>query len=314
MNKGMTTCKVCGNELAKSAKRCPHCGAKNKRPIYKRWWFWLFVAIVLYLAVDIITARIEAEKSSESTENVYNSSATITLDEIDFNAVEFEETDFREMLGALTDNPLKAERFLDKFVVISGYFDNQLSEKSFSMTASVDRGNNEGWAFCELLSAEQSQIIGNLKGNENITVYGKVTQVNIDGTDENDLYYKIDIIKIEIAQQPDADEAEFIKISADSLVLAHREDAVAAENTYMNKYVEVSGKVSVIETDGFMIAPNDKNNTFEGFISCDFTDDEQKDAISKVNKGDAIVAYGKIIGMVESNGMSVLDMELIKIA
>ena len=234
MNKGMTTCKVCGNELAKSAKRCPHCGAKNKRPIYKRWWFWLFVAIVLYLAVDIITARMEAKKNRESAENVYNSSATIALDEIDLDTVEFEGTDFREMLGALTDNPLKAERFLDKFVVISGYFDNQLSEKSFSMTASVDRGNNEGWAFCELLSAEQSQIIGNLKGNENITVYGKVTQVNIDGTDENDLYYKIDIIKIEIAQQPDADEAEFIKISADSLVLAHREDAVAAEDTYMN--------------------------------------------------------------------------------
>ena len=44
------------------------------------------------------------------------------------------------------------------------------------------------------------------------------------------------------------------------------------------------------------------------------TTNKQKDAISKVNKGDAIVAYGKIIGMVESNGMSVLDMELIKIA
>lgn len=69
MNKGMTTCKVCGNELAKSAKRCPHCGAKNRRPIYKRWWFWLLIAIVLYLTVDLIsariTARIEAEKSSE---------------------------------------------------------------------------------------------------------------------------------------------------------------------------------------------------------------------------------------------------------
>lgn len=314
MNKGMTTCKVCGNELAKSAKRCPHCGAKNKRPIYKRWWFWLFIAIVLYLAVDIITARLEAKKNRESAENVYNSSATIILDEIDFDTVEFEEIDFREMLGALTDNPLKAERFLDKFVVISGYFDNQLSEKSFSMTASVDRGNNEGWAFCELLSAEQSQIIGNLKGNENITVYGKVTQVKIDGPDENDLYYKIDVIKIEVVQQPAVDEAEFIKVSSDFLILAHKEDAAAAEDTYMNKYVEVTGKVSVIETDYFMLAPNNEDNTFEGFISCNFTNDEQKDAISKVNKGDKIVVYGKIISMVESNSMSVLEMELIKIA
>ena len=310
----MTTCKVCGNELAKSAKRCPHCGAKNKRPIYKRWWFWLFIAIVLYLAVDIITARMEAKKNRESAENVYNSSATIILDEIDFDTVEFEEIDFREMLGALTDNPLKAERFLDKFVVISGYFDNQLSEKSFSMTASVDRGNNEGWAFCELLSAEQSQIIGNLKGNENITVYGKVTQVKIDGPDENDLYYKIDVIKIEVVQQPAVDEAEFIKVSSDFLILAHKEDAAAAEDTYMNKYVEVTGKVSVIETDYFMLAPNNEDNTFEGFISCNFTNDEQKDAISKVNKGDEIVVYGKIMSMVESNSMSVLEIELIKIA
>lgn len=256
----------------------------------------------------------EAKKNRESAENVYNSSATIILDEIDFDTVEFEEIDFREMLGALTDNPLKAERFLDKFVVISGYFDNQLSEKSFSMTASVDRGNNEGWAFCELLSAEQSQIIGNLKGNENITVYGKVTQVKIDGPDENDLYYKIDVIKIEVVQQPAVDEAEFIKVSSDFLILAHKEDAAAAEDTYMNKYVEVTGKVSVIETDYFMLAPNNEDNTFEGFISCNFTNDEQKDAISKVNKGDKIVVYGKIISMVESNSMSVLEMELIKIA
>ena len=186
-----------------------------------------------------------AKKAKESAKNVYNSSATITLDEIDFDTIEFEAIDFREMLGALTDNPVKAERYLDKFVVISGYFHTQLSGKAFSMTASVDRGNNVGWAMCELLSAEQSKTIENLKENEDITVYGKVTQVNIDGTDEHDLYYEIDIIKIEVAQQPNADEAEFIKISADSLILTHREDAIAAEDTYMNKYVEVSGKVNI---------------------------------------------------------------------
>lgn len=28
----MTNCKACGKEIAKSAKTCPHCGAKNKKP------------------------------------------------------------------------------------------------------------------------------------------------------------------------------------------------------------------------------------------------------------------------------------------
>lgn len=36
----MTTCKHCGAEIAASAKVCPHCGGKNKPPIYKRWCYY----------------------------------------------------------------------------------------------------------------------------------------------------------------------------------------------------------------------------------------------------------------------------------
>ena len=36
----MKKCDTCGAEIAESAKRCPACGAKNKKPIYKRVWFW----------------------------------------------------------------------------------------------------------------------------------------------------------------------------------------------------------------------------------------------------------------------------------
>ena len=31
MSQKMTTCKACGHEIAKSAKACPACGAKNKK-------------------------------------------------------------------------------------------------------------------------------------------------------------------------------------------------------------------------------------------------------------------------------------------
>lgn len=43
----LTACKACGAEIAKSAKSCPHCGAKNKKPIFKRWWFWVVVMLLL---------------------------------------------------------------------------------------------------------------------------------------------------------------------------------------------------------------------------------------------------------------------------
>lgn len=41
----LTKCKVCGATIASSAKVCPSCGAKNKKSIFKRWWFWLIVAV-----------------------------------------------------------------------------------------------------------------------------------------------------------------------------------------------------------------------------------------------------------------------------
>ena len=44
-------CKTCNAEIASSAKRCPSCGAKNKKPIYKRPWF---IVIVLFIIIGVI--------------------------------------------------------------------------------------------------------------------------------------------------------------------------------------------------------------------------------------------------------------------
>ena len=58
MAKKMTTCKACGKEIAKSAKSCPSCGGKNKKPLFKRWWFWV---IVLLLLGSVANAGSESE-------------------------------------------------------------------------------------------------------------------------------------------------------------------------------------------------------------------------------------------------------------
>ena len=42
----MTACKNCGAQIAKNAKVCPSCGAKNKKPFYKRVWFILLIVIL----------------------------------------------------------------------------------------------------------------------------------------------------------------------------------------------------------------------------------------------------------------------------
>ena len=44
-------CKTCNAEIASSAKRCPSCGAKNKKPIYKRPWFIVAILLVIIIAI-----------------------------------------------------------------------------------------------------------------------------------------------------------------------------------------------------------------------------------------------------------------------
>ncbi len=43
----IVNCKTCGAEMAKNAKACPSCGAKNKKPIFMKWWFWLAVVMIV---------------------------------------------------------------------------------------------------------------------------------------------------------------------------------------------------------------------------------------------------------------------------
>ena len=49
----MTQCKSCAKEIATSAKSCPGCGAKNKKPIYKRVWLWI---IAFFIAIGVAAA------------------------------------------------------------------------------------------------------------------------------------------------------------------------------------------------------------------------------------------------------------------
>lgn len=54
MNKKETICPNCGASISDGAKFCTNCGSRNekpKKPIYKKWWLWVIVAIVLLSAV-----------------------------------------------------------------------------------------------------------------------------------------------------------------------------------------------------------------------------------------------------------------------
>lgn len=100
-NPMMKKCSVCGREIAKSAKACPGCGAKEKTPIYKRAWFIVIIVIVALFAYSRISSTIKDNNISRAT--VITNSGEIkqmTAEEIrnicDTNSILFE----REYAGA----------------------------------------------------------------------------------------------------------------------------------------------------------------------------------------------------------------------
>lgn len=63
MNKKMINCKACGQEIAKSAKACPHCGAKNKKK------HLILIIIIVFFVLICITASSGDSDEPQKVEN-----------------------------------------------------------------------------------------------------------------------------------------------------------------------------------------------------------------------------------------------------
>ena len=70
----MMACKTCGEQIATSAKSCPKCGAKNKKPIYKKVWFW--VAIVVIVIIIAASSGAGGTSSTNSGNNTASANDT----------------------------------------------------------------------------------------------------------------------------------------------------------------------------------------------------------------------------------------------
>ena len=66
MSAKLIKCKACQAEIAKSAKSCPHCGAKNKKPIFKKWWFWAIIIAILLVSCTAGGGE-DSEQTTSST-------------------------------------------------------------------------------------------------------------------------------------------------------------------------------------------------------------------------------------------------------
>lgn len=172
----MKLCKTCGKEIAKKAKSCPYCGAKNKKPIYKRVWFIILCAILAIIIVGCVAGGSD-DDSSSSTSN---------------KKIEYTSYDISTMLDDLEDNAASAkDKYDGKYVKITGKLSTIDSDGSY---ISIEDPSDE-WSLddimCYIESDEQLKQVKNYSTGDTITVKGKITEVG------EVMGYSLDIDKIE---------------------------------------------------------------------------------------------------------------------
>ena len=106
---------------------------------------------------------------------------------------------------------------------------------------------------------------------------------------------------------------EYKKVSVDELDDALEKNAAAAKDTYNNQYVEITGRLGVIDSDLKYISLYSISNEFDLVgMNCYIKNNEQKEIVKTLSKDDTIIVKGKITSVGEVLGYSLDITEITK--
>lgn len=185
----LITCKHCGSEIAATAKACPQCGGKNKKPIYKRGWF---IALVIIVIIGIAGNMGGTNESEQNLTNSDNTASSVTPDS-DTTNTETEDTQTSEqnepaivytpydvsvLMSDLDNNALKAaETYDDQYVTLTGRLSNIDSSGKYISIVPTD----DEWAIigvqCYIKNEDQKNAVMEMSVGDTIVVSGKITSV-----------------------------------------------------------------------------------------------------------------------------------------
>lgn len=115
----------------------------------------------------------------------------------------------------------------------------------------------------------------------------------------------------EVTQEPEVVEIVYTPCKVDEMMDILEENALKAEKTYQDQYLEITGRLSVIDSDGNYIALYPINNewAFTG-VQCFIQNDEQLEKILEMKKGDTVTVKGQIKSIGEVIGYT-MDIDSI---
>lgn len=169
-SKKMISCRTCGADIAKSAKVCPSCGAKNKKPIYKRWWLWV---LVLLLVIGMMPGGETDQVKADAPDPAPSEKIEPTPDP----EIEYQVFTVKQLVDDLNANALKAEQTYDgQYVEITGSLDVIDSDGKYIGLYPPDAFVVMSVQCYIQNDAQREQVMGMSKGDM-VTVRGKITDV-----------------------------------------------------------------------------------------------------------------------------------------
>lgn len=167
--KSMTVaCKVCGAEIAKSAKACPSCGAKLKKPIYKRAWF----IILCILLIGGIGSNLGGNDSTPAPES---DAATVEQPVVEAPKTPTTVT-ADDMINTLDANALNAEQtYNDMYLEVTGKVSVIDSDGAYFSIEGSDP-----YSFTNIqcfIDDSMLNTVASFAEGQTVTVVGTVTEV-----------------------------------------------------------------------------------------------------------------------------------------
>lgn len=178
MNK-MTTCKTCGAEIAKSAKVCPQCGARQHQAALTAAGL-----IIAFTFVFIIVIAVNGSDGLRSAKNI-TTAPSATPAPIEISAV--------DLWKAYTDNEVNADnQYGDQLLAVTGTItDIGKDIVTGNPCVSLDSGSEYSLypVQCFFSAGDKnSEALAALKDGQEITVYGTCSGAPVASVQLSDCY------------------------------------------------------------------------------------------------------------------------------
>lgn len=114
-------------------------------------------------------------------------------------------------------------------------------------------------------------------------------------------------------EPPETTEAiSYTPVTAGDMVSLLEDNALRAQQTYKGQYLEITGKLAVIDSSGDYVSLDPLDQEFNlTNIQCFLQNEQQVAQIAECNKGDTITLRGKVTDVGEILGYSVEITEIL---